>query len=385
MKILMALEGDFPPDLRVENEINSLIKRKHEVVLACYSLKMADSVYDWNGCKVHKKSISSFYYKSSVGALKFPFYFYFWRKFLDKIIQEEKPDAIHIHDLPLAKIGYELKQKYNIRFTLDLHENWPALISFSKHTNSLLGRILSSNKQWSKYEIDYCKKADNIIVVIEEAKTRLINLGVLEEKIEVVANYPELSDFEDLVQTNKTYNNYVLYYAGGINEHRGLQYIVMALPEIIKRIPNVEVRIFGMGNYINSLKKLAEDLNVSNYITFFGQVPYQRVLEELMDATIALIPHVKNDHTDNTIPHKLFQYIYAEKPVLASDCAPIERIINETKAGAVYRWNDTTDLAEQLNWLVKNIPQFKAINFKELIRKKYNWESEEEKLKTIYQ
>ena len=170
----MVLERDFPPDLRVENEIKSLISKNHQVVLACYTTKEEDSEFDWNGCKVYKKQISNFIYKSSVGALKLPFYFNFWRKHIHSIIKKEKVEAIHIHDLPLARIGYEMKVKYDIKFTLDLHENWPAYLSVSKHTNSAIGKILSSNLQWQDYEIKYCNKADNIIVVVDEARNRLV-------------------------------------------------------------------------------------------------------------------------------------------------------------------------------------------------------------------
>ncbi len=386
MNILMVLERDFPPDLRVENEIKGLIEQNHQVVLACYSQKQEENlvVSDWNGCKVYKNKISKLTYKSSIGVLKFPGYFRFWKKLLTHILEKESINAIHIHDLPLAQLGCEIKKKHNIKFTLDLHENWPAYLRVSKHANTLIGKLISSNNQWEAYEKKNCFCADHVIVVVDEAKERLMKLGIDPKKIDVVSNYPELSDFEGLSTAPKEVDKLVLFYAGGIAEHRGLQFIIQSLPQVINTYPNIELRIFGQGNYVEYLKGLSADLHVSDHVIFYGQVPYKIVLEELSKADITLIPHSKNDHTDSTIPHKLFQYIFAGKPVLASNCDPIERILNESNAGKVYEWNNPDDAAKKLDWIVKNYRYFQAEQLKGVIEKNYNWENEKVKLQNIY-
>lgn len=385
MKILMVLERDFPPDLRVENEIKSLIESGHTVSLACYGLKNETTTFDWNGCVVYKKKVPKFIYKSSVGALKFPFYFNFWKSHLEAIIDEIKPDAIHIHDLPLAKFGAYFKMKYRIKFILDLHENWPAYLEVSSHTNRFLGKILSNIKQWEKYELEQCKNADSIIVVVDEAKERLVKLGIANNKIFIVSNYPELSDFDNIHADYKKSENIVLFYAGGITEHRGLQFIISAIPYLLGTDRKIELRIFGEGNYTDTLKGLAQQLNVGDYVRFFGQVPYRTVLEQLIQADIALIPHTKNNHTDSTIPHKLFQYILAGKPVLVSNCSPIERIVNDINAGAVYTWNNPIEAAQKAEWIIENKINFDEERLKQTIKDKYSWDNEALKLQLIYE
>ncbi|MGD9991826.1 MAG: glycosyltransferase family 4 protein [Salinivirgaceae bacterium] len=385
MKILMVLERDFPPDLRVENEIKSLINAGHSVSLACYGLKSGTSTFNWNGCVVFKKKVRKFIYKSSVGALKFPFYFNFWKSHLEAIINEIEPDAIHIHDLPLAKLGVYFKMKYHLKFTLDLHENWPSYLEVSSHTNSFLGKILSNIKQWEEYELEQCKNADSIIVVVDEAKERLVKLGVFNKKIFIVSNYPELSDFENIHTDCQKSENIVLFYAGGITEHRGLQFFINAIPYLLDKNRKIELRIFGEGNYTSTLKGLVQQLNIGNYVKFFGQVPYKTVLEQLIQADIALIPHTKNNHTDSTIPHKLFQYILAGKPVLVSNCSPIERIVNDISAGAVYRWNNPVEAAQKAEWIIENRMNFNEERLKQTIKDKYSWENEALKLQFIYE
>lgn len=380
----MALEGDFPPDLRVENEIKSLIAGGNKVVMACYTVTGSDSIFDWNGCTIYKKRISKLVYKSSVGALRFPLYFNFWRKHIKAVFDIEKPDAVHVHDLPLAKVGVEFKKNYGVKFVLDLHENWPAYLRVSHHANTFLGRMLSSNAQWEKYERFYCQNADGVICVIDEAKERIEDLGIESKKVFRIANYPVLSDFDNTVAIPLSNEKPILFYAGGIGEHRGLQYAVKALPSLVKHYPNIEFWILGKGNYKGVLENLALDLGVSKHVVFFGQVPYKTVLDSLNKCTLALIPHEKSDHTDTTIPHKLFQYMYAGKPVIASNCKPIERIVRDTQSGKTYQWNSPDDFANMVIESLENIDLYNANEIRRQINENYNWEHEANALCNLY-
>jgi len=379
----MLLERDFPPDLRVENEIKSLIKAGHSVVLACYSLKTDTSEYNWEGCKIYKKNISKFIYKSSIGILKFPFYFHFWRKHVERIIKIEKPNAIHIHDLPLAKIGAEFKKKYNLRFVLDLHENWPAYLNVSEHTKGFLGRLLSSEEQWNNYEKKMINAADYVITVVDEAKDRLLKLEN-KSQIVVVSNYPDMNDFDEIILKQKEDNKLILFYGGGINKHRGLQYVIQALPAIIKSFQDIELWIFGDGSYKPELEILSKDLNIEPYVKFFGNRPYTEMIQYLSMADVTLIPHFKSEHTDSTIPHKLFQYMYMGKFIMSSNCIPIIRIIEETNAGIIYTFDSPADFSKKFLQYVNGEIKFNKDEIRNFIKQKYNWEIESKKLLEIY-
>ena len=136
MKILMVLDREFPPDIRVENEIEALSGTGHEIHLACYTRQNRPQFEKKDKLIIHRKKISTFLYKSSVAALIFPFYFLFWKKFLKKILTKEKFDAIHIHDLPLVAVGIKMKKQFLVSITADLHENWPAYLRIARHTKT---------------------------------------------------------------------------------------------------------------------------------------------------------------------------------------------------------------------------------------------------------
>ena len=103
MRVLMLLDHPFPPDTRVENEMKSLTDAGFEVHLACFQKGNELLLEETEIGIIHRKPVSKFIFKSSVGVLKFSFYFNYWRRFVDELCANEKFDAIHVHVKPCLK------------------------------------------------------------------------------------------------------------------------------------------------------------------------------------------------------------------------------------------------------------------------------------------
>ena len=384
MRILMLLEADFPPDVRVEKEALSLINKGHHVTVATYTFHKNRSADKINGIKIIRKKISTFTYKSSVGALSYPFYFNFWRRFVRSLFKTNAFDVVHIHDLPLAQIGYEIKRKYNIPFVLDLHENYPALLNISTHTQKILARFIYSHRYWITYEQKMIRLADYVICVVDEMKNRLANFGIDPEKIFVLENTPNLNTF--LIPDVKPDNKHVtLFYSGGISKHRGIQVIIRGLPGIIDQYPGIRFWIVGRGSYQSELEKLADENKLQDFVTFFGWKSQEEMAQLLMKSDIALIPHLKSDHTDNTFPNKLHEYAHANKPVISSDCNPLKRMIEEMQNGLIYKNDSPEDFASKVISLLKSGKKEElGGNGKSWVLTKYNWSLTENTLFRLY-
>ena len=386
MKILMLLDHPFPPDTRVENEIKSLAEAGHEVHIACFHKGGKPLLEKTDRCTIHRNPISTFMFKASVGVLKFPFYFNYWRKIVNRLFEEEHFDVIHVHDLPLAKVGYEMKCKYGARFVLDLHENWPVLLQLSKHTNTFLGKLLSSNKQWIEYEKKMCALADKIIVVVDEAKHRICALGVAPEKVEVVSNTLDLDQFDPIERIEFKTDKFRMLYVGGVNYHRGIQVVVKAVSILKNRGINVHFDLVGDGSYLSDIKKLIDELQVQDNVTVHGFKHYTQICNLYESANVAMIPHVKSGHTDNTIPHKIFQYLYAQIPMIVSNCDPLVRIVNETQSGMTYEYDNPTQLADIIADLYTHPDQLDNYiqHGRQAVIEKYNWKVDGAKLVALY-
>ncbi len=381
MKILMVLDQEFPVDVRVENEAVALAGAGHQVHLACYTRKQLPENEVFRGITIHRVAIPEIVYKSGVASLTFPLYFRFWSKFLTQLVAEHDIEALHIHDLPLLKVGKDLKRKYNLKLIADLHENWPELLNVSVHTKTLLGRILSPVFLWKHYEKNILPNADRIIVVVEESAARLEKLGLDRSKISVVSNTLNSSEF-GIPDIKPDPSFFTLYYAGGITYHRGLQVVLSAMAGISDRLPGIRLRIAGSGKYAGRLRKQISDLNLEEKVEFLGFLPLKDVAANLAIADAALIPHLKTGHTDSTIPHKLFQYMYANKPIIASNCAPLERIIKETGSGIIFTSGSAKDLGEKIIDLAND--KIKILPAKKWVETKYNWHNDAEVLIETY-
>lgn len=383
MKILMVLDGEFPPDIRVENEIEQLIKLGHHITLACFTLSGKPTREEKKNIVIVRTRMSKFLRKTSVGALKVPIYFDHWRRFLAQLIKEFSFDIIHIHDLPLAKIGVEICRKQKMPLVLDLHENWPALLKDARHTNTLLGKILSSNTQWNKYEADMVGKADRIITVVEEMKQRIVSIGANASDVFVVPNYFNFSS----VSGNEAieYRGETIFYAGGLTQSRGLQIALQGLALLPKDYNSLKMFVAGYGNYERDLRKLAQELKLGAKVEFMGRLSQEQVYDCIKKLDIMLIPHLKSVQTDNSSPNKLYQYMYFGKPVFAANCNSIKRVINNTKAGITYQDDDPHDFAEKLIKLIElNRSNQMGRNGRRAVLEKFNWNNNAAVLKEVY-
>ncbi len=385
MKILMILESEFPPDVRVENEILALSEAGHEVHLACSTRKNRPESDTYGKAFIHRKKISKFIYKSSVGCLKFPFYFNFWRNFLFPVCHREGFDAVHVCDLPLSRIGSEIKQQFNTWLIIDLHENWPALLKTATHTRTIAGRLLSSNSQWVAYEQKMLPEADKIITVIDEARDRVIKLGIDPEKISVVSNTINY-DGLNIKTCEKDSETFTVFYGGAINAHRGLQIVLEAIKICVSKSIKIRLWIVGDGSYKEKLEKLSRSLEIADHVKFWGYKPFHEMLDILAECDAAIIPHIRNDNNDASSPNKLYQYMYLNKPIISSDCISLKRIINQTHTGFIYK-NDSSDdlsnLLEKLSADRKILDELDG-NGRKAVIEKYNWNIDKKRLLNAY-
>ena len=162
----MVLSSTFPTDSRVEKEAISLSENGHNVHIVSYSDGNSKKIENTQFGIVHRIEASNLLKnKLSALALILPFYFIFWKKHIKKLFNIYTYDAIHIHDLPLSKVGYYFKKKYGCKLICDQHEFYSNWIKETAHMNTLFGKLISRLSNWEDYEKKYLKLADLIITV----------------------------------------------------------------------------------------------------------------------------------------------------------------------------------------------------------------------------
>lgn len=356
--ILMVLESDFPPDIRVENEIEALTNEGFKITLLCTTRsnnRKKKEVYS-EQLIVFRRKISTFLYKSKVGQLKFPFYDLFWKILIKKYIRQNKKidfDIIHVHDLSLARVGIWLKKLIKTPVIFDLHENYPYLIKDAKHTQNGLGKFLSDYKQWLKFEKEIVPQADYVITVVKEMKERMLEFDNRPNNYHIYQNVVNLKSVRPYSQPEKN-DVFKLVYIGGITPARGIQRVIEAIDLLVKKKIEIIFEIYGDGSYLNDLKMKTESFRLQEHIHFKGNIPQNEVFDKIKAGDASIIPHYKSVQNNCSSPNKLYQYLSAGRAVIASDCTSVKRVIEENNIGKTYEDKRPEGLAEVLEDLISN-------------------------------
>lgn len=396
----MVVDGSYPNDIRVRKEAEALVNNGKKVLVVCPANRDDVIEEQINGVSVYRIGRNYSHAKKGVfDILESVFnvnpFFYFGLK---KVFKKYEIDFLHIHDLPLAGTGYLFKSKTK-RLILDLHENYPEALKtwflWKKNTLIRLKNTIFMNPTiWSKKEKKYCNRYDKIICVVDEMKEKLVlKFNIDTDKLIVISNHEEKRfaiNFNDKVkQKIIDKNTFSITYVGGFGPHRGLDTAIKGMSKISKQIPNAKLFLIGKGStdVENELKEIVKKHNVMSYVSFVGYRPFKEVATIMRESNLNIIPHKANEHTNNTIPHKLFQIMMSKSLLLVSSCKPLKRIVEKYDAGLVFEADNFEDFSDKVIYTYNNfeILNHKTENaYKAVIEKGENWETESLKLIQLY-
>ncbi|NPA71831.1 MAG: glycosyltransferase family 4 protein [Gammaproteobacteria bacterium] len=208
----------------------------------------------------------------------------------------------------------------------------------------------------------------------------------------VIMNTPSLSmidineDFRNINTLRKSLNinnnEPIILYQGGFSSNRGLENLVHAMTYIDKGI----LVFLGWGPLEAHLRRLSEKLNLTNRVFFHPPVPQAELLHYTKGATVGVIPYRATSLNNYySTPNKLFEYLMAGIPVVASDFPELRRIIKKYHIGLTFDPEDPKSIADAINTLLTNSRLYRQMknNINEAIVH-FNWEREAQKLLDLY-
>jgi glycosyltransferase involved in cell wall biosynthesis len=392
----MLLDGSYPQDIRVRKEAEALSQSGIDVRVICRWKKGEVREEIINGVHVVRIGMN---YSHAVKGIHdilfsiffFDFVFYFGLK---KHVKNHNISLLHVHDLPLVKTAKRILGKSG-KVVLDMHENYPEMLEELNYSRKnwykkWKDRLFFNVKRWKSYEKKVITIPFHIIAVVDEMKEKLIREYHLKpEKISVISNYEKLSFVTESEKDDFSFDPSIFYlaYVGGISPVRGLETVIDSVDKLKKQGEKVQFLIIGNGNasYLNELKQRTNLLGLNQEVLFLGYKPFKRINYYIEHVNINIIPHVKNEHTDHTIPHKLFQIMLQKAPLLVSSCNPLKRYIESNNAGYVFEAGNVTNLQDVMLNMKSNPSEVKnrIENAYHITSTEYNWEKESEKLVTL--
>jgi glycosyltransferase involved in cell wall biosynthesis len=389
----MILAGrDFPPDIRVEKEARALSQAGHQVVIACNNMRDRPSESEWQGCQVMRVSqLPLLPRKLNSLMMKTTFHDEQWYRLVSQLVRKRQIDILHVHDLPMVGTALRVGKRYGLPVIADLHENYPAALEYYQPDElpwyKRMLAFLDAKPRWQAYEKRCALQADHVLVVVDEAEERLIKLGIPPSKVTVIENTLDVDYFtgieldKDLIAQYR--DDFMISYIGGFGGcHRGLDTVVKAMLKVLEEIPSAKLVLVGRGPIKPVLEAMVIERSLEEHVTFIDWQPFEKVPSFIKASQVCLVPHQSNPHTEATSPHKLFQYMIMGKPVVASTCKPLKRVVQETGSGLVFQAGDSESLAQTI---LKLKDEKLRDAGRQAVLEKYNWERTSQILLDVYE
>lgn len=136
----------------------------------------------------------------------------------------------------------------------------------------------------------------------------------------------------NVINSMKEYSSLNLIYIGTFDQ-REIQVTIEGVALFKKRYPDILLHydIVGYGTYIveQQIKTAILSLNLQHEITFHGRVPYDKIDVFLRNANIGIVYIPMTPYYDNQPSTKLFEFLLAGMPVIATDTSSNRSIISD--------------------------------------------------------
>lgn len=282
-----------------------------------------------------------------------------------------KAQIYQFHDPELIFIGFLLRLSGK-KVIYDVHENVPDQILTKPYFNSFTKKVFA--KLFQITENILSKTYTGIITATPAIKDRFIAIN--KHTIDI-KNYPELDEIRANNWENKTGNK--VCYVGGIFKERGILENIKATSDSIKLLlaGNIPTETFRQ-----ELENLPEWKNVH----YFGYVNRQEINKILDASKIGLLTLHPYPGYKVSLPIKLFEYMAAGIPVIASDFDLWKDIIEENHCGICVDPLNVSEIQKAIKFLFDNEIKARQMgkNGRNLVIEKYNWKIEEKKLFQFY-
>jgi phosphatidylinositol alpha-1,6-mannosyltransferase len=296
--------------------------------------------------------------------------------------------AVKSHDIQLVQVGQFLpvgtlamiyKKRKNIPYIAYAHGIDILLPQKFMRKNTLLKSII--------------RNAKAIIANSNFTKNELIKLGAVPDKTKVVNPCPNMeantfSKFrlQRIRDEQKLINRKILLTVGRLIERKGHDKVIEALPLIIKKVPNVIYLICGKGPHKDNLTRLVDKFNLSDYVTFLGQVPQEDLIAyyQLCDVFIMPSRQLPNGDVEG------FGIVFIEanlfgKPVIGGLSGGIPEAVLDGQTGVLVNPIDTKDIADAAIRLLTDeiLSQRLGQQGQTRAQKEFDWKIQTEKIKEI--
>jgi glycosyltransferase involved in cell wall biosynthesis len=315
----MIAMASYPGDPRIRRQVEALDEAGYEVDVLCrYSGEQPPkenfgNITAYRIMRAPPRENKIVYFLQSVLFLIVAFF-----RLLPLSIKR-KYKVIQAHNLPDYLVFAGLFHKiFGVKLLLDIHdpsvdlfeEKWPG------KKNRALKFLMAKAEKYS------CRLSNHLFTVTNTCKERLVERGNPPQKITLILNTANegLFKFNSEREFRKIKSGVKILYHGTIAERFGTHNVIVAMPYLLKEIPDSVLNIYGRyeGSYLTKLERLVKDLELSGNVNLNGKVVREEIPELINNHDVGIVPYLKTDYMNLALPTKAFEYIAMGLPLVST-------------------------------------------------------------------
>jgi glycosyltransferase involved in cell wall biosynthesis len=297
-------------------------------------------------------------------------------------------DVIHIHDarcLQCAITTY-YAELFNIPIVFQPHGSFKS--PFPSGRLRKLSRLFID----ALYAEKVFKKASKIVGLSRLEAEQYRGMGVLEEKIEVIPNGIDLSEYGDLPPKGSFKKKFsidddekIILYLGRIHRSKGIDFLIEAFAHLIKDLKFEDTLLVIAGpndGYLSEAKSLVSALGIPDRVLFTGLLTEYEKVSAFVDSSVVISPERLN----------VFLLVPVEaaacgKQVIVSSTNYISHMIREGGFGFSVKYGDIDELAENMGKILVNDELLREMGRKgrKYVFENFNWTDIVVKLEKVYE
>jgi glycosyltransferase involved in cell wall biosynthesis len=364
----MVAFSDLHFDYRIFREALSLQRAGHRISIVAVAFT-TQPLKGWESFQVHLIPLDR---SRSLRRL----YPAFWKRAYE-LLADSAADVYHAHDLDALWPAARAARQRDVPLVYDSHEFWT-------EQSSLVGRPLI-RAFWSQLEQRLIQRTARVIAV-SQSIARLMGECYGLDEVVVLRNLPlyrpPVPSDRIRAELGLEPARPIVLYQGGFLSGNGLSEQI----EAASGFGQAAFVLIGDGPCEASLKEQVRKADLGNRVFFLPRVPFQQLHDYTCSADLGLCL-IKGTGRSfyYSMPNKLFEYLMAGLPVLASDFPEMSQVIRQSQAGEVVNPEDISAIRQQVCSLLGDEARRQSCREAALkAARLYNWEQEATRLIELY-
>lgn len=312
---------------------------------------------------------------SFLAKLQIPFFLLSEIIFSKSIIKKINPDLVHVHwAIPQGISALFLKKPFIVTTY-----GGEVFLSKNFHITPIFNHIIKKSK--TTYAITQGLKSIMNEFGIK-GNIEVIPLGVDLDKFR-----PNISGWKEVKSKYCKKDEQMILCVGRLVEKKGIQYLLPAFSEVLKKIPKCKLVIVGDGYLNNSLKEQTKKLGLENKVFFTKEISHKDLPKYYCAADLFVLPSI----IDKTGNRETQGVVYLEAmackcPVIGTNTGGIPDVIQDKETGLLVKEKDPKELSKAIILLLTNkkLSQSLINNSTKSILSKFNWRNIAKKYIRIY-